>query len=126
MKPLDRVYRTPISNVVSLITEYNNYSVFYSYRDEHVCNVMIENNAVPKIVDMIVSDHEVMQNESLIALTIMSALVLPKTEKIFVDCKIGERLVCLINEKKPQKEVFGNVLTLIQMLAVSGTSCVSF
>lgn len=82
---------------------------------------MIESNAVPKIVDMIISDHEVMQNEALIALTIISTIMLSKAEKIFVNSKIGERLVCLVSEKKPQKEVFGNVLTLVQKLASSGT-----
>jgi hypothetical protein len=80
---------------------------------------MIENNAVPKIVDMIISDHEVMQNEALIALTLISALMLTKVEKILVDSKIGEKLVCLVKQRKPQKEVFENVLTLVQKLAPS-------
>lgn len=80
---------------------------------------MIGSNALPKIVDMVVSDHEVMQNEALIALTIMSAISLTKMEKILVDSKIGEKLVCLVKERKPQKEVFGNVLTLTEKLASS-------
>lgn len=80
---------------------------------------MIECKAVPRVVDMIPSDHEVMQNEALLAVTILSSIRLNEMEKILLDAKIGEKLVRLINERKPKKEVFGNALVLLRQLSSS-------
>lgn len=83
-------------------------------------DVMIECKAVPKLVDMVVSDHEVMQNEALLALAILSSVRLANIENILIEGKIGEKLVRLVNERKPKKEVFSNVLTVIRQLCASG------
>lgn len=68
---------------------------------------------------MIISDHEVMQNEALLAVTILATVKLNDVEKMLLDSKIGDKLVRLINDRKPKKEVFANVLTLIRQLSSS-------
>lgn len=77
------------------------------------------------MVEMIVSDHEVMQNEGLLAVTILSTVKLDQVEKILLDAKIGEKIVRLIKDRKPKKEVFANVLTLIRQLSSSSKYFIS-
>ncbi|KAK7602061.1 hypothetical protein V9T40_009502 [Parthenolecanium corni] len=89
-------------------------------RSQTLMDVMIECKAVPKLVDMVISDHEVMQNEALLALAILSSVRLSNIEKILIEGKIGEKIVRLIEERKPKKEVFSNVLTVIRQLCSSG------
>ncbi|XP_065205375.1 GTPase-GDP dissociation stimulator vimar [Planococcus citri] len=88
-------------------------------RKPDVLDVFIQCNAVPQMVEMIVSDHEVMQNEGLLAVTILSTVKLDLVEKVLLDSKIGEKIVRLLKERKPKKEVFINVLTLIRQLSSS-------
>lgn len=92
---------------------------FYFFRNQSVMDVMIDSQAVPKIIEMIPSDHEVMQNEALFAITILSAARLSNIEKMLIDAKIGEKITRLINERKPKKEVIANTLTLIRQLCSS-------
>lgn len=88
-------------------------------RNQVVTDAMIECKAIPRIVNMIPSDHEVMQNEALLAINILSSIRLKEMEKILLDAKIGEEIVRLINERKLKKEVFANLVTLLRQLSSS-------
>ncbi len=98
----------------------HNFICLFSRRSAALVDVMIECKALPKLVDMMLSDHEVMQNEALLAVTILSSLRLASAEKGLTDSKIGEKLSRLVNERKPKKEVFANILKLVNQLSTSG------
>lgn len=100
--------------VTELITQ-----LVFNCRNQVVTDAMIECKAIPRIVNMIPSDHEVMQNEALLAINILSSIRLKEMEKILLDAKIGEEIVRLINERKLKKEVFANLVTLLRQLSSS-------
>lgn len=83
--------------------------------------------AVASMVNMLTSQHLVMQNEALIALCIISSMFNNKQDsdvnldKLFIECDLGEKLAEFIsrNTDTMTKEIVENVQTLMSLLRIS-------
>jgi hypothetical protein len=91
-------------------------------RDQEVIRTVLESGAVPYLVDMLTAEHAVMQNEALLALTLLASMRLDAAEAGLIQAKIGHRLARLINDFGPSLacEMVQNILSLINTLAHSG------
>lgn len=92
-------------------------------RDQKVLQTMLEAEALPCLVAMITAEHAVMQNEALLALTLISAMGLQDTISILVENKIGHNIFHLLKEFGTilTSEVVLNCLSLLEQLTVSDT-----
>jgi hypothetical protein len=100
-----------------------NYLNFYlHFRDQEVLTTILESGAVPYLVDMLIAEHAVMQNEALLALTLLATMRLPDAEANLLEAKIGDRLTTLLNDFGPSLacEMVQNILSLVDQLAKSG------
>lgn len=99
------------------------YFLFCVYcRDQDVLTTILESGAVPYLVDMLTAEHAVMQNEALLALTLLASMRLADAEADLLQAKIGDKLARLINEFGPSLacEMVQNVLSLVNKLANTG------
>jgi hypothetical protein len=71
---------------------------------------------------MLTAEHAVMQNEALLALTLLASMRLNDAEADLIQAKIGDKLARLINDFGPSLacEVVQNILSLVNKLANSG------
>jgi hypothetical protein len=71
---------------------------------------------------MLTAEHAVMQNEALLALTLLASMRLADAEANFLEAKIGDKLATLLNDCGPSLtcEIIQNVLSLVGQLAKSG------
>lgn len=71
---------------------------------------------------MLIAEHAVMQNEALLALTLLATMRLPDAEANLLEAKIGDRLTTLLNDFGPSLacEMVQNILSLVDQLAKSG------
>lgn len=97
-------------------------NVYLFFRDQKVLQTMLEAEALPCLVAMITAEHAVMQNEALLALTLISAMGLQDTISILVENKIGHNIFHLLKEFGTilTSEVVLNCLSLLEQLTVSG------
>ncbi|PNF24564.1 hypothetical protein B7P43_G05383 [Cryptotermes secundus] len=81
-----------------------------------------ESGAVPYLVDMLTAEHAVMQNEALLALTLLASMRLADAEADLLQAKIGDKLAKLINDFGPSLacEMVQNILSLVNKLANAG------
>lgn len=91
-------------------------------RDQEVLTTILESGAVPYLVDMLTAEHAVMQNEALLALTLLASTRLADAEADLLQAKIGDKLARLINDFGPSLacEMVQNILSLINKLANAG------
>jgi hypothetical protein len=71
---------------------------------------------------MLTAEHAVMQNEALLALTLLASMRLADAEGYLLQAKIGDKLVRLINDFGPSLgcEMVQNIFLLVNQLAISG------
>jgi hypothetical protein len=71
---------------------------------------------------MLTTEHAVMQNEALLALTLLASMRLDDAEADLIQAKIGDKLARLINDFGPSLacEMVQNILSLVSKLANSG------
>lgn len=95
---------------------------FLHSRDQEVLTVILESGAVPHLVDMLTAEHAVMQNEALLALTLLASMRLADAEAYLLEAKIGDKLARLVNDSRPSlaREMVQNILSLVGQLANSG------
>lgn len=76
---------------------------------------------------MLTAEHAVMQNEALLALTLLATMRLADAEADLLQAKIGDKLARLINDFGPSLacEMVQNILSLVNKLANAGKSFVS-
>ncbi|XP_023716478.1 rap1 GTPase-GDP dissociation stimulator 1 isoform X2 [Cryptotermes secundus] len=91
-------------------------------RDQEVLTTILESGAVPYLVDMLTAEHAVMQNEALLALTLLASMRLADAEADLLQAKIGDKLAKLINDFGPSLacEMVQNILSLVNKLANAG------
>jgi hypothetical protein len=91
-------------------------------RDQEVLTTILESGAVPYLVDMLIAEHAVMQNEAVLALTLLASTRLTDAEKNLLEAKIGDKLTTLLNGFGPSLacEMVLNILSLVDQLAKSG------
>ncbi|XP_051160445.1 GTPase-GDP dissociation stimulator vimar [Leptopilina boulardi] len=73
-------------------------------RDKDVVLTVINNDGVKRLVKMLNSKHQLMQNEALLSLNILTAICLYESEKFLIDSKIGLGLFRFIKESAPTVE----------------------
>jgi hypothetical protein len=90
-----------------------------------VLTTILESGAVPYLVDMLTAEHAVMQNEALLALTLLTSMRLADAEANLLEAKIGDKLAILVNNSRPSLacEMVQNILSLVRQLANSGMIC---
>jgi len=90
-----------------------------------VLTTILESGAVPYLVDMLTAEHAVMQNEALLALTLLASMRLADAEANLLEAKIGDKLARLVNDSRPSLacEMVQNILSLVGQLANSGMIC---
>lgn len=84
-------------------------------------------DAVESMINMLQSTHLVMQNEALIALTIMSSVLyqkdteVNKLDEIFIECNLGQKIVDLIQKSSDNmtKEIVENLQIFVKLLKLS-------
>jgi len=81
-------------------------------------------DSIKSIVEMLASNHLVMQNEALVALSILATVLSKpdlKLEELLIDCAIGQRIAEFIskNADTMTKEIVENLQTLIGQLKQS-------
>lgn len=96
----------------------NTYDFFFLYRDRDVIGKMVSVGAVECLVSMMVAEHSVMQIESLLALTLVTAIRGLDSEPHLVSSRVGLLIFNMV-QSKPQREVFQNLLAFISQLATS-------
>lgn len=71
---------------------------------------------------MLTAEHAVMQNEALLALTLLASMRLADAEADLLQAKIGDKLAKLINDFGPSLacEMVQNILSLVNKLANAG------
>lgn len=71
---------------------------------------------------MLIAEHAVMQNEALLALTLLATMRLTDAEANILESKIGDKLTTLLNDFGPSLacEMVQNILSLVDQLAKSG------
>jgi hypothetical protein len=91
-------------------------------RNQEVLTTILESGAVPYLVDMLTAEHAVMQNEALLALTLLASMRLADAEADLLQAKIGDKLAGLINDFGPSLacEMVQNILSLVNKLANTG------
>lgn len=74
---------------------------------------------------MLIAEHAVMQNEALLALTLLASMRLADAEANLLEAKIGDKLARLVNDFRPSLacEMVQNILSLVGQLANSGMIC---
>lgn len=87
-------------------------------RDRSVMGVVVECGAVPPLVQMITAEHQVMQTEALLSVSLITMMRLADAEASLLDAKIGEQLNELLTRNVP-REIFSNILTLVGQLMSS-------
>ncbi|PSN38110.1 hypothetical protein C0J52_00840 [Blattella germanica] len=89
--------------------------------NHEVMTTILEGGAVPYLVDMLTAEHAVMQNEALLALTLLASMRLTDSEASLIEAKIGAKLQSLLTDFGPSLpcEMIQNALTLIEQLAKS-------
>lgn len=80
--------------------------------------VVVECGAVPPLVQMITAEHQVMQTEALLSVSLITMMRLADAEASLLDAKIGEQLNELLTRNVP-REIFSNILTLVGQLMSS-------
>lgn len=95
---------------------------FLNFRDQEVLTTILESGAVPYLVDMLIAEHAVMQNEALLALTLLVTMRLTDAEANLLEAKIGDKLTTLLNDFGPSLtcEMVQNILSLVDQLTKSG------
>ncbi|XP_021934913.1 rap1 GTPase-GDP dissociation stimulator 1 isoform X2 [Zootermopsis nevadensis] len=91
-------------------------------KDQEVLTTILESGAVPYLVDMLIAEHAVMQNEALLALTLLVTMRLTDAEANLLEAKIGDKLTTLLNDFGPSLtcEMVQNILSLVDQLTKSG------
>uniref|UniRef100_A0A4W6FAB1 Rap1 GTPase-GDP dissociation stimulator 1 n=1 Tax=Lates calcarifer TaxID=8187 RepID=A0A4W6FAB1_LATCA len=79
----------------------------------HVCITVIQGGGVKHLVTMATSEHMIMQNEALVALGLIAALDLGKTEKDFVGASLVSVLHKLLSDERSAPEIKYNSMILI-------------
>ncbi|XP_077863593.1 rap1 GTPase-GDP dissociation stimulator 1-B-like [Saccoglossus kowalevskii] len=86
-----------------------------------VMEVIVSSDGLPHAVTMATSEYMLMQNEALVAMTLIASQTLETTESVFISCNITQLLQRLLSESDTQPEVTVNVLTLTEMFLQSAT-----
>lgn len=97
------------------------------HRDDHLMKFIQIDGCVRSMVQMLTTQHLVMQNEALIALCIMSSMFIQNSDndlnliKLFIDCELGHKLAEFIQRSADEmtKEIVENVETLMSLLRTS-------
>ncbi|KAI5699351.1 hypothetical protein M8J76_013456 [Diaphorina citri] len=87
-------------------------------RDREVMGVMVQCGAVQPLVNMITSEHQVMQTEALLSISLITIMRLADAEQSLLESRIGEQLNELLTRNVP-REIFSNILTLVGQLMSS-------
>ncbi|XP_008478296.1 uncharacterized protein LOC103515151 [Diaphorina citri] len=80
--------------------------------------VMVQCGAVQPLVNMITSEHQVMQTEALLSISLITIMRLADAEQSLLESRIGEQLNELLTRNVP-REIFSNILTLVGQLMSS-------
>ncbi|XP_034249361.1 rap1 GTPase-GDP dissociation stimulator 1 [Thrips palmi] len=90
-------------------------------RSKDVGATVIQCCALPPLVSMLCSEHAVMRNEALLALTLVSATQLPIAEKSLAESKVCARVAGLLTEhgSSMEKPMLCNTLALLGELVSS-------
>lgn len=88
-------------------------------RSADVMRLMLGCGALPHIVNMLDAEHTVMQNEAIVALTLISAVILETVSQQLVDLGVLTKLKLIIDRDQVVHEITYNSLTLISSLLAS-------
>jgi hypothetical protein len=80
---------------------------------------MVSCGVVACLVEMMSTEHTVMQAEAFLSLNLVMAMRGSDAEKHLLKAKVGEALCSFLNDI-PSKEVFHNLLAFVSQLANSG------
>lgn len=87
-------------------------------RDRAVMGVVVECGAVAPLVQMITAEHQVMQTEALLSISLITMMRLADAEQSLLNARVGEQLNELLT-RNIAREIFANVLTLVGQLMSS-------
>ncbi|XP_063969607.1 rap1 GTPase-GDP dissociation stimulator 1-B-like [Lytechinus pictus] len=84
-----------------------------------VMETIVQHGGLPRLVAMATSEHPLMQNEALVALTLIAASHLESSESALLESKLLSTIKSLLQETAYSVEVQCNVLTLAGFLTQS-------
>ncbi|KAL1455230.1 hypothetical protein WDU94_009340 [Cyamophila willieti] len=87
-------------------------------RDREVMGTMVQCGAVTPLVNMITAEHQVMQTEALLSISLITIMRLADAEQSLLESRIGEQLNELLT-RNVAREIFANILTLVGQLMSS-------
>uniref|UniRef100_A0A665UVJ1 Rap1 GTPase-GDP dissociation stimulator 1 n=1 Tax=Echeneis naucrates TaxID=173247 RepID=A0A665UVJ1_ECHNA len=94
-------------------------------KSKEVVRTVIQGGGVKHLVTMATSEHMIMQNEALVALGLIAALDLGKTEKDFVGASLVSVLHKLLSDERSAPEIKYNSMILICAVMGSGETSTS-
>jgi len=95
-------------------------SLVKNSRSSIVVHNLIQVEALPHLVTMATSEHLVMQNEALMALTIVASVALGEAAVTLRESDLCPKLLTLLKDTKMPPEVKVNVLSLVKVVSTSG------
>lgn len=88
-------------------------------RSSMVMKSIISHGGIVPLVSMATSEHVMMQNEALVALTMISVSILGDATAALVDSELVPTLQSMLSSDKTQLEILCNTLTLARNIAMS-------
>lgn len=85
----------------------------------NVMQVILQNGGIPKLVSMATSEHELMQNEALVAITLVASSHLGPSVPALVEGNLVDVLSTILDSERITVEVKCNALSLIGFLTQS-------
>ncbi|KAH9502306.1 Rap1 GTPase-GDP dissociation stimulator 1-B [Bulinus truncatus] len=96
-------------------------SLVKNSRSAAVIQNLIRADGVVHLVSMAMSEHLVMQNEAIMALTIICSTALGEASIPLKEADLTETVITLLNDDKLPAEMMCNIFSLLQAISTSGT-----
>ncbi|XP_055877370.1 rap1 GTPase-GDP dissociation stimulator 1-like isoform X3 [Biomphalaria glabrata] len=96
-------------------------SLVKNSRSTSVIQNLIRADGINHLVSMAMSEHLVMQNEAILALTIICTTALGEASVPLKEADLTETLIILLKDDKLPAEMMCNVFSLLQAISTSGT-----
>ncbi|KAL5018526.1 hypothetical protein ScPMuIL_004248 [Solemya velum] len=90
-------------------------------RSSDVMRLIIRAEGIPHLVSMTTSEHIVMQNEALVALTLITTAVLADAAVALKEADLTETITSLLRDEQTLPEIVCNTLTLTKSICAAGT-----
>ncbi|KAK3091335.1 hypothetical protein FSP39_019020 [Pinctada imbricata] len=96
-------------------------SLIKNSKSSDVMRNVIRSQSIPYLVTMATSEHVVMQNEALVALSILCSTVLSESAVQLKEADLTETVMGILGDEKTAPEIMCNTLTLIRTVCTEGS-----